>query len=123
MLKTDRDALLCDLAETYGIFDMGSLPVKTVAALAFGLREDSRIKMKMTGTKVTVDTYLLAVIADSVNFIRWSKTQAALDHPNKPPARFLNDLLGIPQQGDGETCKGFRTAEEFESAYRKILRS
>ncbi|MBQ4177615.1 MAG: hypothetical protein II640_09125, partial [Lachnospiraceae bacterium] len=49
MINADEDALICDLAETYGIFDMESLPVKLVATLAMGLRGDSRIKMKISG--------------------------------------------------------------------------
>lgn len=49
MLSTDRDALMCDMAETYHVYDMRALPVKTVATLACGLREDARIKLKMAG--------------------------------------------------------------------------
>ena len=49
MIATDENALLCDLAETYGIFDFNALPVETLAALSFGLRENSRIKRKMSG--------------------------------------------------------------------------
>jgi hypothetical protein len=49
MLSTDRDALICDMAETYHVYDMRALPTKTVATLACGLREDSRIKLKMAG--------------------------------------------------------------------------
>lgn len=123
MLKTDKDALVCDFAETYGVFDLGSLPVKTVAALAFGLGDSSRIKMKMAGLKVPTNTLLLAHIADSLSYIKWTKTQAAVDAPNKPPRRLVNDLLGIGQPEDAGTCKGFESADAFEAAREKILRS
>lgn len=43
MISIDRDALLCDLAETYHIYSMRGLPARTLAVLAFGLRADSRI--------------------------------------------------------------------------------
>lgn len=43
MIATDQDALICDMAETYGIFDLQALPVATLATLAVGLRENSRI--------------------------------------------------------------------------------
>lgn len=46
MINTDESAVICDLAETYSIFDYKSLPVLTVATFCVGLRENSRIKMK-----------------------------------------------------------------------------
>lgn len=46
MVAEDEHALICDLAETYGIYDYHKLPARTVAILATGLREDSRIFMK-----------------------------------------------------------------------------
>lgn len=49
MLSADRDALICDMAETYHIYDVRALPVKMLATLACGLRDDSRIKLKITG--------------------------------------------------------------------------
>ena len=50
MIQTDEDALICDLAETYGIFDYRQLPADQVAVFAFGLRDDSRIKLAMTNS-------------------------------------------------------------------------
>lgn len=122
MLRTDEDALLCDFAETYNIYDLGSLPVKTVAALAFGLREDSRIKMIMAGLKAPVNQMLLAHIADSANFIKWTKTEAAVNNPSDPPDRLLNVIMGVPQAGDSKNCKGFKTIADFEAARAKIIR-
>ncbi len=122
MLRTDEDALLCDFAETYNIYDLGSLPVKTVAALAFGLREDSRIKMIMAGLKVPVNQMLLAHIADSANFIKWTKTEAAVNNPSDPPDRLLNVIMGVPQAGDSKNCKSFKTIADFEAARAKIIR-
>lgn len=49
MIAKDEDALICDLAETYRIFDYRSLPLKTVATFSVGLRENSRIKMSLGG--------------------------------------------------------------------------
>ena len=69
MLETDEDALICDLAETYGVYDYESLPVQTVAALSIGLRGDSRIRMKLSGMKLTLTESLLAMIADNLALI------------------------------------------------------
>ena len=40
MIKTDEDALICDLAETYRIYDYRQLPAYQVAVFSFGLRDD-----------------------------------------------------------------------------------
>lgn len=74
MLATDRDALLCDLAETYHIFDMRALPVKTLAALSVGLRANARIKMKMAGMQYISPMVLQCAIADHLALLRYSLT-------------------------------------------------
>ena len=77
MLELDEDALICDLAETYHILDYRSLPLEMVATLSVGLRDNSRIKMRASGLKVTQDTLLLAAIADRVEMFRYGFTDAA----------------------------------------------
>ena len=39
MIKQDEDALICDLAETYRIYDYRQLPLLQVAVFAYGLRD------------------------------------------------------------------------------------
>ncbi len=41
MISRDEDALICDLAETYQIYNYKSLPARLVATLSVGLRDDS----------------------------------------------------------------------------------
>ena len=117
MLATDRDALFCDLAETYGIFDMEALPVKTLAVLSCGLRDSSRIKMKLSGMRVSTETFLLAGCFDMLTWIRWSKTEDAANG-GKPPRAILEKLLGL--ETEPETV-GFASAEEYKAAREKIL--
>lgn len=69
MLSVSRDALLCDLAEVYHIYDFRALPVHTLAALACGLREDSRIKMKMAGVNYIPPYLLMVAMADNTRVI------------------------------------------------------
>lgn len=45
MINTDEDALICDFAETYHIYDYRSLPLHMAGIFACGLRPDSRIGM------------------------------------------------------------------------------
>ena len=78
MVKTDEEALICDLAETYQIYDYRQLPATRVAVFARGLRDNSRIKMKLSGIEVDPQAMLLASIADGVNLLVWQKTKDAM---------------------------------------------
>ena len=84
MIQTDEDALICDLAETYGIFDYRQLPADQVAVFAFGLRDDSRIKLAMTNSKVPFETFLLAGVLDRLSALVWFKTTDGQKGINKP---------------------------------------
>ena len=64
MLNTDEEALICDFAETYRIYNYKEIPCKMAAIYAKGLKENARIKMKLAGVKVTLEDMLLASIAD-----------------------------------------------------------
>ena len=84
MIATDRTAWICDLAETYGVLNYKELPVDTLAALSVGLRDTSRIKMKLAGEKIASDIMLLAAAVDRLTFIAWTKTKAAeRDEPSQ----------------------------------------
>lgn len=78
MIAKDKNALICDMAETYKVFDLRALPVPMLATLAAGLRDDSRIKIKLSGARAATDTLLLASIADALNFLAWAKTMMLL---------------------------------------------
>ncbi|MCC8181524.1 MAG: DUF5361 domain-containing protein [Clostridiales bacterium] len=115
MLASDRDALACDLAETYGIYDMRALPVSTLATLAAGLREDSRIKLKLSGARVGPDTLLLAAIADRLSLLVWSRTEDAQKGCNRP-ASIVDALTGKQQHQDRDVMV-FDSPEAFEAAW------
>ena len=117
MIKADEDALICDLAETYGIFDYRSLPLQTVAVLSAGLRNDSRIKMKLIKTKIDVETHLLAAIFDKVNWLCWTHTKDA-QHKRNAPESVLEILTGEQKEKEEQA---FNSVEEFEAARRKAL--
>ena len=72
MIAADESALVCDLAETYQIYNYRSLPASLVATFCVGLRENSRIKMKMSGAKLPHDTLILAMIFDRIGDLAWS---------------------------------------------------
>lgn len=86
MLATDRDALICDLAETYHIMDMTALPVPLLATLAAGLRGDSRIKMKMAGETATAGEVLQAAMLDRLTTLCWMQTKDGAHGRRRPPS-------------------------------------
>ena len=112
MIELDEDALICDLAETYHILDYRSLPVKLVAALSAGLRDDARIKLKAANTPVGLDTMILAAIADNLTLLRAGFSK---DGKSKPYL-FTDAIKGETK----EKTKGFRSAEDFEATLKRI---
>ena len=116
MINTDEDSLICDLAETYNIYDYRSLPIKTVAALSVGLRANSRIKMKMTNMDLEPETYLLSAIVDRLSILVWRQTKDGMEGIN-PPRLILNSF-----SEEREEKIGFRTANEFEIFREKLLK-
>lgn len=119
MLRCDRDALICDMAETYRIYDLGSLPLRTVAALACGLRDDSRIKMKMSGVNVPANILLLARIVDELGILAWQNTRDGANGTNPPES--LADRLLHPEMAGKGAITAFDTPEEFEAARKAII--
>ena len=118
MLDLDEEALICDLAETYGIFNMESLPVQTVATLSIGLRGDSRIKLAAAGRKVGTTDALLATIADYLAMIFWTKTKDGQKGRNRPKS--IREALENGNKKDNEIV-GFESVEEFEQAREALL--
>ena len=112
MINEDEDALICDLAETYNILDYRALPARLLATLCCGLRDDSRIKIKLSGAKVPTDTLLLASAVDKLSFLAWSRTKDAEEGRNRPGS-IVNILTGHTEEKD---IMSFETAEEFETA-------
>lgn len=119
MIALDEDALICDLAETYNIYDYRSLPATQVGILAAGLREDARVVMKMNKQKVPLKTMLLASIADSLHVNVWAKTTDAQTGKNFPKSI----LAGMITDADGkdDSVEGFGTADEWEEWHRSMV--
>ena len=120
MISVDEDALICDLAETYHIYDYRSLSPRMAAVFSCGLRDNSRIKLKMSGNKYSLETLLDIMTFDNINWIKWSKTKSAQDG-GQPPERIYDMLLGRKEEAKDSDVVTFDTPEEFEAARRKIL--
>ncbi len=119
MIRTDETALICDMAETYGIYDWRALPLETAAALASGLREDSRIKRKIAGIPVDTMTLLTAMIVDRLSLLVWSKTKDAEKGENRPGS-IVEKILSLDKKEENEV-EGFQTPEDFRAAWRAAV--
>lgn len=117
MLAADRDALICDLAETYGVFDYRGLPVSLLATLASGLRDDSRIKLKLAGSPVRQDTLLLALAVDALHFLAWTKTKNAQRGRSQPKS--IAQALLRPPEPARDRIAVFDSPASFEAALAK----
>lgn len=116
MIKADEDCLICDLAETYHIFNYRELSVKTIATLSIGLRDDSRIKMKLSGQKLNLNKSLQALIVDDLNFLVWAKTKDAQKNKNKPKSIF-KALTSTATQD----LFGFDSVDDFMSERKRLM--
>lgn len=117
MIAADEDALICDLAETYQIFEYRALPVKLLATLAVGLRPNSRIKQSLSGVGVSAEEMLLAGIADRIGHLNWMMSEDGQKGTNKPQS-ILDILMGKQPSEGNKTVMTFSTAEEYESAMK-----
>lgn len=121
MIKTDEDALICDLAETYQIYDYRQLPVHLVAVFAFGLKDNSRIKMKLNEQTVPMETILLASISDKLSTLIWFQTEDGQKGKNRPVS--LVDLF--TNKSSRETKKDvivFNSGEDFVDQRQRLLK-
>lgn len=120
MINLDEDALVCDLAETYQIYDYKQLPLKQVAVFAYGLRDDSRIKQIMSDQIVPLETTLLANIVDRLSLSLWLQTKDGQKGVNRPTS--IAELLkkNHKEESDERDYLVFESGEDFEN-YRKAL--
>lgn len=117
MVAVGEEELICDFAETYHVLDWRALPLKTAAVLASGLDADSRIRRKISGEKLTMDTALLAAALDRLKVLVWQNTEDGLHGRNYPKSTYdaLRGRLPSPKR-----VTAFRTAEDFEAARARI---
>ena len=120
MIALDEDALVCDLAETYQIYDYKQLPLNQVAVFAYGLRNDSRIKQMMSDQIVPLETTLLASIVDRLSLSLWLQTKDGQKGVNRPASIADQLIKRDKSENDGKDYLVFESGEDFEN-YRKAL--
>lgn len=117
MIATDEDALICDLAETYHIYDMRQFDPDYIAILAVGLRIDSRIKKRLTGVDIDINTLLLAHIVDNTAINVWAKTEDARKGRNRPKS-MVKSLVGNGKNADD--IQKYDSGDDFMKEWERI---
>lgn len=112
-----EDELICDFAETYHILDYRSLPPALVAKLAAGLREDSRVKARLSGYQVTLDVILDALQVDYLAMLSWFQSEDGNKGRNRPESVYKL----ITERDKPKEYVGFSSAEEFRRARERLL--
>lgn len=118
MMNEARDEFICDMAETYRIYDIKAYPVSFIATLAAGLGIDSRTRKKMDGRNYGNSELLLSLIFDKVNWLCWTKTKDA-EHKKNMPESLYAILTGTNKQKEEVTS--FTTAEDFEKRRKELI--
>lgn len=111
MLALDREALICDMAETYHLLDLHSIPVHLLATLASGLRDDSRIRMKMLG---------LSYVSANIAIIQVRDILTQVFSKEEDPLLLTDVVLGGRKEFQG--AGRFATPGDFEAAREKLIR-
>lgn len=116
MIKKDEQALICDLAEVYKIYDYRQAPLSLIATLSCGLKPNSRIKLAMAGERFSIVENLMIGILDRLTLLVYSKTKDAEKGRNKPK------LLGDQLSRQKEQVQTFNSGKDFECMKEFILR-
>lgn len=116
MLAADKDALICDLAETYGIFNYRSVPVRLLATLASGLGADSRIMRKLSGAKADTKTILLALAVDALHTLVWMQTKDGQKGRRRPES-IAKKIQSADQPQKDDVVK-FKSSDDFMNAWK-----
>ena len=84
MISRGEEELICDLAETYNIYDYRILPAQQLAIFANGLKSDSRIMVKLSPYTIPLRDVLLASLIDEIRAFRYSFSKDAKAGSNLP---------------------------------------
>lgn len=101
MVTEYPDELTCDMAETYGIFDIKRVPVRLLATLAVGLRDDSRVKRAKSKTIVDDTVIMLAYIVDLLRGVKFEDENSLRRYylmPDERPSQKDYEVYSSPEE-------------------------
>ena len=115
----DEDALFCDFAQFYHVFDLRQMSLEQQAVLACGLPEESRTMRAMSGRLVSTNTLLLAGILDQLRISAYNRTKAAKKQQNRPKL-IMPALLTTKKEEDEVVA--FDSGEDFKRERDRLLK-
>lgn len=113
-LSLYHDEVVCDLAETYHIYDYHAIPAHTLAVLVAGLDENSRVQKRLSGVNVAPGTLLLAGIFDDLNALLWNGK-------GSKPKRIMPTFLTNENDNTSDGAQRFDDPEDFEKRRAEIF--
>lgn len=90
------------------------MPVRLVSTLTAGLSVDSRVQKALRGNKTSLNSALLAMIADELNLWIWAHGKK---NARKPESIFEK----LTQQEKPIEVEGFESSEEFEKRRAELI--
>lgn len=75
--------------------------------------------MALSGAKISMETALLARIADDIAFLAWAQTKDGQKNRNRPKS-ILQALMGEEPEKKKYKCEGFQTVEAFEKRWNEL---
>lgn len=117
MRALDEEALICDFAQYYNIYDFDTLPLNMQAILASGLPTESRIKKTAADMKFDINTLLLAAILDQLRLSNYRGTKDA-KHKRNAPESILEKLTRKEEKE--EDLKVFKTSDDFKKRWKYL---
>lgn len=115
-----KDALVCDFAEYYHIYDLDSVKVRLAATLACGLPAESRTIRQLSGQKHSLDTMLLAGILDAFQTMTYLYRKKNFKGKHKKPESVVQRLAGHGKDTEND-IRSFRTKDDFERERQRLL--
>lgn len=92
------------------------MPLTLAATLAAGLRDDSRIKMKISGARVNNEIWLLAAAVDRLSILIWQQSKDGAAGRNYPEL-ITKKLIELDEPNE---VIGFDSGKDFEEAWRAL---
>ena len=124
MVEKDEDALICDFAQYYNIYDYTKLQPSMAAVLAYGLPDESRIKRILRDEPVATNTLLLAAALDELRFLSWAQTEDGQQGKNKPKSVYVEitkkKSTDTPQENK-QGLTAYSSADDFMKARKELL--